>query len=470
MGDAYQLPDNGTSTGNLYGVAWSHPNAGGAASNLNDHGMLILLNGTFKAAISSRAVFTNEVRGTLFRDYNSSGYYLDPASTSNLNVVNANTFNGTFNGTLTGTAQNANHLNTTRDTPGNSLQYWQASGLGITEAPTTDWHNTIRMGHGSPLSYYSNTLAIRMTGSNVGDIYTQTIQSGNRQGWKRHWNDGIAINSTYDISAPIFYDINNTGYYVNAASTSRFSRIDFGNSSYYIHAGSWGMRNTTPYGYIEFGPANSGHAHIYTSMSNFYFNKMIQVLGGSQMNQNDVRGNIFYTKNNTAYYIDGDGQSRLNTLTLVGNRIGFVNTSFDAEIRVSDANPNGTGAEFVFYGDTLAGHAQLTAKVGNFTSNVRTPIMYDSNDTSYYINAASDSRLNGKLQVDGGHGDSQIGVRLPAASNGAGTGDVNLQMWVRNQVILGIGLDLDITLVIVLMVVVVHTTLVDIILHMDRGI
>ena len=55
--------------------------------------------------------------------------------------------------------------------------------------------------------------------------------------------------------------------------------------------------------------------------------------------------------------------------------------------------------------------------------------MYDSNDTSYYINAASDSRLNGKLQVDGGHGDSQLGVRLLAASNGAGTGEVNLQMW-----------------------------------------
>ena len=78
MGDAYRLPDNGTNTGNLYGMAWSHPNAGGAAGNLNDHGLLILTNGGFRAAISSRAVFTNEVRGTLFRDYNNSGYYVDP--------------------------------------------------------------------------------------------------------------------------------------------------------------------------------------------------------------------------------------------------------------------------------------------------------------------------------------------------------------------------------------------------------
>jgi hypothetical protein len=73
-----------------------------------------------------------------------------------------------------------------RGTPSNSLQYWEASGLGSTEAPNADWHNTIRLGHGSPLSYYSNTLAIRMTGSGVGDIYTQTIMNGSAQGWKKH--------------------------------------------------------------------------------------------------------------------------------------------------------------------------------------------------------------------------------------------------------------------------------------------
>jgi hypothetical protein len=81
-------------------------------------------------------------------------------------------------------------LGTERGTPDNALQYWQASGLGTTEAPNGDWHNTIRMSHGDPLSYYSNTLAIRMTGVGVGDIYTQTIMNGSAQGWKKHWNDG----------------------------------------------------------------------------------------------------------------------------------------------------------------------------------------------------------------------------------------------------------------------------------------
>ena len=41
----------------------------------------------------------------------------------------------------------------------------------------------------------------------------------------------------------------------------------------YFQDGSWGFRHRTPHGYIEFGPANTGHAHIYTDRSNFYFNK-----------------------------------------------------------------------------------------------------------------------------------------------------------------------------------------------------
>ena len=52
MGGAYRLPANGTTTGNLYGMAWSHPNRGGAAGNLDSHGLLILINGGFGSAMS----------------------------------------------------------------------------------------------------------------------------------------------------------------------------------------------------------------------------------------------------------------------------------------------------------------------------------------------------------------------------------------------------------------------------------
>ena len=56
MGDSYKLPASGENTGSLYGMAWSHPNAGGAAGNLTDHGLLIINNGGFRCAISNSIV------------------------------------------------------------------------------------------------------------------------------------------------------------------------------------------------------------------------------------------------------------------------------------------------------------------------------------------------------------------------------------------------------------------------------
>ena len=61
MGDSYKLADDGTTTGSLYGMAWSHPNAGGAAGNLTDHGLLIINNGAFKCAISNSIVASSNI-------------------------------------------------------------------------------------------------------------------------------------------------------------------------------------------------------------------------------------------------------------------------------------------------------------------------------------------------------------------------------------------------------------------------
>jgi hypothetical protein len=52
MGDSYKLPADGTSAGNLYGMAWSYPSAGGVAGNLDSHGMLVLINGGFGSCMS----------------------------------------------------------------------------------------------------------------------------------------------------------------------------------------------------------------------------------------------------------------------------------------------------------------------------------------------------------------------------------------------------------------------------------
>ena len=91
MGDAYKLSIDGTSTGSLYGLAWSHPNAGGVAGNLNTHGLLVMENGTFLAAISGSIRARDDMRAPIFYDSQNTGFYLDPNGTSNLNQLTTNT-------------------------------------------------------------------------------------------------------------------------------------------------------------------------------------------------------------------------------------------------------------------------------------------------------------------------------------------------------------------------------------------
>ena len=52
MGDAYKIAVDGTNAGNLYGLAWSHPNAGGQAGYLSNHGLIHMMYGTAFTTIS----------------------------------------------------------------------------------------------------------------------------------------------------------------------------------------------------------------------------------------------------------------------------------------------------------------------------------------------------------------------------------------------------------------------------------
>jgi hypothetical protein len=87
MGDSYKLPDDGTTTGSLYGICWSHPNAGGTAGNLNTHGALFLENGSFLAAVSGSIRSRDDMRSPIFYDSVNTGYYIDPNSSSNIGTV-----------------------------------------------------------------------------------------------------------------------------------------------------------------------------------------------------------------------------------------------------------------------------------------------------------------------------------------------------------------------------------------------
>ena len=171
MGDSYKTTAGG-GISNLYGIAWSHPNAGGIAGNLNSHGALITENGSFLAALSGSVRSRDDMRTPIYYDNNNTGYYLDPNAGTSLRIA----------GAIVG-----DHAGWTGEQ--NKIQ----------------WHS----GH----LYFQNTSDQRFVFRNSnGSEPFQLFQSGY----------GEAVGSW---RAPIFYDSNNTGYYTDPASTSNLNAL-----------------------------------------------------------------------------------------------------------------------------------------------------------------------------------------------------------------------------------------------------
>jgi hypothetical protein len=200
MGDAYKLPVDGTSTGSLYGLAWSHPNAGGVAGNLNTHGLLVMENGTFLAAVSGSIRARDDMRAPIFYDQNDTTYYLDLNSTSD----SAMRIRG---GALFGP-------NTTW---GASL-YVGGNGRVGTSATVAVTNGNLHMdsqdGYQMYLNWYSGTPV--WTGGNLG--------VGSASASHRLHVHGTGFASS-DFRAPIFYDSENTGFYLDPNGTSNLNQL-----------------------------------------------------------------------------------------------------------------------------------------------------------------------------------------------------------------------------------------------------
>ena len=314
MGDSYKLSADGTSAGNLYGLAWSHPNAGslGGANNLNDHGLLIINNGSFRAALSSRAVFSADVRGTLFYDYNDTSYSLDPAGTSVLWRPSAATQQ---RWSISWRAMDAS---ASRPQWNNDSDYWTTTVGWATNLGT--WANYWKYGFGGFDCWGSSTDHPQ----GAGYVHAQGIQSGlhyansdgsSAYGWQmvgasnatdnRYWARGKwggSISSwkefamyggggAGDLRASLFYDSDNTGYYVDPASTSNLNVLavqrayagydagvtnSFSCSAWFRSSGTTGWYNESYAGGINM--EDTTWVRVYNSKG-FYVNNQIAASG-----------------------------------------------------------------------------------------------------------------------------------------------------------------------------------------------
>ena len=290
--------------------------------------------------LNNRDNWSYDLRGTLFYDNNNTGYYLDPASTSNLNTVYINRLrldDGGVNG----------HIWT--DDTYLDIAYGATGGGGIRLYDNQDvlqgyWYGNGGGEHGF-LDNDGNWAVRVRTGSNAMLFYCNN-------------NNEFQIHTTYTFSngssrAPLFYDSNNTGYYTNPAGTSSMlnitslDRLTFLSGPYIDDGGDDNRLNfycsDTDNGSFWFTEANGHGGRIYVdddgSIMALYHDNGEAILYADQdyitylyyngtwegrtrsayfEARGSFRGPLFYDQNNTFYYTNPASTSVINGLNAYG--------------------------------------------------------------------------------------------------------------------------------------------------------
>jgi hypothetical protein len=203
---------------------------------------------------------------------------------------------------------------------------------------------------------------------------------------------GSSATNSVDVRAPIFYDSNDTGYYVDPNGTSRLNQVNFTNL-YLAADTSYGFLSSSVY----VDTVNSGYAGDPLELC--YVRGLYTTTSGS------MRAPLFYDRDNTAYYIDPAGST---ALSIAGNIVfgasnPYITASsyiimsggayFSSGTVYMEANLKARGG----VGNDSAAALTLTGGTSGYTQingSARSPIFYDSDNTGYYVDPASTSRMN----------------------------------------------------------------------------
>jgi hypothetical protein len=396
--------------------------------------------------INGNSVFVSgDIRSPIFYDFNNTNFYIDPASTSVVNgIVSSDYIRIRGNKGIMGDYDTDGTASKVIWTIGASWPLGNMYGLGYEYGSGYDHHLALR-NNGTTYSRFGFAGGMYLTG-------TGTASS--------------------DWRAPIFYDSNDTAYYLDPTSTSdqalriRGGVLHGGNPTWgaYLLVGGDGRQNRTNDANVASVCTTNGNLHIdaasgYDTYINFYDGNNVYFGNGANgtvaqiASDGTFRSPVFYDYNDTGYYInpasDGTRAGYLNGNLWInpksesyGEGITFYMPSQNTwgGIRwYRNGSPFTGNWAFGYFGNEASNDIGFHNGTNgwrldhsfNMTSNgsVRSPIFYDSNNTGYYVDPASNTTLYGQFQVSGGHGDSQIGVRLLSGNNGAGTGEVNLRMW-----------------------------------------
>jgi len=435
------------------------------------------------------------IYGTIFYDASDSTYYLNPNSTSYLysvravNDVTTESGQGRFGGWYTGTGYtgaavevgfsggNGNVISYNRITSAYQPLYVSGSNLYLQQQSGLVYINSALVRQGAGQGWlsgnYGTAESTATSGAiySIGGSYVPTSSSLNNMygigytyggvaglGASTAWglyvvagqgsakvfldaDNGVGT-ATGSWRAPVFYDSANTSYYGDFDSTSRMYQINVN----YIHSQYTSI--TGPRWDTSFYVLQSQHWYAHSSTQDMYLGESNVInVRNTAIAVESFRAPIFYDSNDTGYYGDFASISRMYGIAIRGdnNSYGTDNQIFfwGAGNSTTSAigfkanggafgNPTGFGDGYNTYltmdtdgrgwvfrrgvggTDFSAAYTSgwiLNNGVWQANASMRAPIFYDSNDTSYYVDPNSTSRLR-KVFIQHSSGNSEAGPAL----------------------------------------------------------
>ena len=304
---------------------------------------------------------TNNLYVPIVYDSNNSAYYVDPASTSRVNAIEADGFNAADMGDfITFYGDNsAHHGIAARDNAGNNADDLRINSYGSVYI-NLDSNNNNTSGADFKIGRH---------GGGTGSI--------SQLGLLQVFGDSLYVSTDYSFRAPIFYDINNTNYYIDGNSTSVLNQVQVN--------------------YLGVGTAPNTSYRI-------------NMNGGIDMNAGNIDYvNQLHFNDNVRFYDDGNSQYlnfKYGSLSSGGFKILDGNNDINGYILSNGLGGFGLQDKdahwFIFTNGTSETQirANNNAELYVYTSYVYAPgsfrsfIFYDSSNTAYYTNHDGTSVFN----------------------------------------------------------------------------
>jgi hypothetical protein len=338
MGTGYNIANNGADFGNLYGLAYKHTNNSTGGTMGGSHQMVWCNNGSPRGSIGYNSVWhTESMKAPIFYDSNNTAYYVDPGYTSFLKDVNVH---GTFRFQRSATTQIGQDDNVTvtvgdsditfthnNDSDGDASRYNFKYTSGGSAVDILNFDSSLANFTTPYLRCTNNSTDYAQLESNTSGGVIKAVSSSNTNVLFRSYGDSYILNDLgVGISTPaarLHVDHPSTTTPVLSFGGAAGQILQSENSEF-----AFGLTTASPYPlYIQ--GRNSGNTarniNLQPAGGNIGIHKTAPSeklhVGGTIQVDSYVRAQTFFDSNNTNYYVNPNGGSKLYQLSMFGHSI-----------------------------------------------------------------------------------------------------------------------------------------------------